>query len=109
MAYDIDQDDRHGGGAAFLVGLLMGAAVGAGLALLYAPKSGRETRDDIKDQAKKAREAAAGQYQHGREKVHQAVDRGKDAYGKARGVVQRTKEDIKTNVQELVGTGTGTS
>jgi gas vesicle protein len=33
---------------AFLKGLLIGGAVGAIIALLYAPKSGKETREDIK-------------------------------------------------------------
>ena len=31
--------------------LLIGAAIGAGIALLYAPKSGRETREAIRDKA----------------------------------------------------------
>lgn len=32
----------------FLTGLLAGAAIGGIIALLYAPKSGKETRDQIK-------------------------------------------------------------
>lgn len=35
--------------ATFLVGFLSGAAIGAGLALLFAPQSGKETREKIKD------------------------------------------------------------
>ncbi len=35
----------------FLIGFLSGAAIGAGLALLFAPQSGKETRDKIKDMA----------------------------------------------------------
>jgi len=31
------------------VGFLFGAAVGAGLALLYAPRTGKETRQKLKD------------------------------------------------------------
>jgi len=34
-----------------VVSFLAGAALGAGLALLYAPKSGRETREQIADLA----------------------------------------------------------
>jgi gas vesicle protein len=33
----------------FLTGLLTGAAIGGILALLYAPKSGKETREQIKN------------------------------------------------------------
>jgi len=32
----------------FLAGVGLGAIIGAGIALLFAPKSGSETRDDIK-------------------------------------------------------------
>ena len=32
----------------FLTGLLAGAAIGGVIALLYAPKSGKETREDLK-------------------------------------------------------------
>jgi gas vesicle protein len=35
-------------GNSFLTGLLTGAAIGGIIALLYAPKSGKETRDQIK-------------------------------------------------------------
>jgi len=49
----------------FLTGLVAGALVGAGIALLYAPQSGEETRkqlkkkaDEVKDKAEKAKEDA---------------------------------------------------
>ena len=35
-------------GNSFLTGLLAGAAIGGIIALLYAPKSGKETRDQLK-------------------------------------------------------------
>lgn len=35
-------------GNSFLTGLLAGAAIGGIIALLYAPKSGKETRDQIR-------------------------------------------------------------
>ena len=58
-----DQDDTpyivierdHGGGVGSFV---LGALVGAGLALLFAPKTGAETQEDIKEQARKLRAAA---------------------------------------------------
>lgn len=40
--------------------LLLGVALGAGLALLFAPQSGEDTRRDIEEQAKRAK-ARAGQ------------------------------------------------
>lgn len=44
-------EDRGSSFGVFLVGLLSGAALGAGLALLFAPQSGKETREKIKDVA----------------------------------------------------------
>jgi gas vesicle protein len=64
--------EGHGAGT-FLAGLAIGALVGAGVALLFAPQSGQETRqrvarrarrlvrdardryDDVKDKARRAR------------------------------------------------------
>jgi gas vesicle protein len=40
--------------------LLIGLALGAGAALLFAPQSGEETRRDIKRRARRAQEAAQG-------------------------------------------------
>jgi gas vesicle protein len=43
--------EKHGGGVG---DFLLGALIGAGVALLFAPKSGLETRNDIKRGARKA-------------------------------------------------------
>jgi gas vesicle protein len=54
------REQRHW--AAFFLGLLIGAAVGAVIAMLTTPKPGREMRDELaeraRDAAEKAREAA---------------------------------------------------
>jgi gas vesicle protein len=62
---DFDEDDEQvivierGGGGNGIGTFLLGAAIGAGLALLFAPKSGAETRADIKRRARKAKDSAA--------------------------------------------------
>jgi gas vesicle protein len=51
-------EHEEGGGRSFAVGLLLGALVGAGLALLFAPQSGEETRRLIRRRTKRlARDA----------------------------------------------------
>lgn len=52
-----------------LVPILAGGIIGAGIALLLAPKSGSETRDDLKQFASSTRES-----------VVTAMDKGKDLY-----------------------------
>jgi gas vesicle protein len=72
---------------AFLVGALSGAAV----ALLYAPKSGRETREFLGEKAREGRARAADAAARGREALNQgretittAIERGREAYQQAR-------------------------
>jgi gas vesicle protein len=62
---EYDEDDEQvivierGGGGPGIGTFLLGAAIGAGLALLFAPQSGAETRADIKRRARKAKDSAA--------------------------------------------------
>jgi gas vesicle protein len=42
---------ENGNGQSFVIGLLAGAVVGAGLGMLFAPKSGSDLRNTITDQA----------------------------------------------------------
>jgi len=41
--------NRNGGGGEFFAGLVIGALVGAGIALIMAPQSGEETRAQLRD------------------------------------------------------------
>jgi len=50
----MNQDSRASGAGLFIAGAVIGGAIGATVALLFAPQSGEETRKDI---AKKAKEA----------------------------------------------------
>ena len=58
----------------FLAGLGFGALMG----VLYAPRSGRETRDAIKNTAQEGTEYLKNRGKEARETVSQWVDRGKD-------------------------------
>jgi gas vesicle protein len=53
-------DDR---GHGFAIGMLTGAMMGAGLALLFAPKAGAELRGDLNDSLASVRDAVARRYQ----------------------------------------------
>jgi gas vesicle protein len=72
---------------AFLLGTLSGAAV----ALLYAPQSGRQTREYLGEKAREGRARAADAAAKGREVLTQgretlstAIERGREAYQQAR-------------------------
>jgi gas vesicle protein len=84
------EDERNWAGGVLLA-FLMGALGGAALALLYAPKSGRETRDYLGEKAREGRARAADAaakgrtvLNQGRETLNNAIERGREAYQQAR-------------------------
>lgn len=91
MAYEYDRFEREEGGGSFLMGLLAGTVLGAGLGMLFAPKAGSELRTQLgtqlADQTGRIREVADQGYQQASEKVSQMVDRGREAYDRARSSV----------------------
>ena len=84
MAYEYDRFEREDGGGSFLMGLLAGTVLGAGLGMLFAPRPGSELRTQLTDQASKLRNTAGGAYSQVGERVTQIVDRGREAYDRAR-------------------------
>jgi hypothetical protein len=71
MARWKDQDSASSG--LFLLGALAGALVGAGVALLMAPKSGVETRRGLSSGFNTARDAAARRYRDLADKASQKL------------------------------------
>ena len=69
----------------FLAGLGFGALLG----VLYAPRSGRETREAIRNTAQEGKEFIKRQGRDAREAMGQWVERGKD-------VVNRQKDQISS-------------
>jgi gas vesicle protein len=80
-----DNDNGVSGLGWFLVGLGVGAVVG----VLYAPKAGKETREDLVASAMDAKERAAVLAQQGRERAAQLAEQGKQQMGE---YVDRGKE-----------------
>lgn len=86
------------GAGSILLAFLLGAVAGAAVALLYAPASGRETREYLGERAEEARAKAAEAAAKGREVLNQgrevlnqgretlttAIERGREAYQQAR-------------------------
>lgn len=72
----------------FLAGLGFGALLG----VLYAPRSGRETRESLMNTAQEGREYVKTRGREARESMNQWVDRGKE-------VVSRGKEQFGSAVE----------
>ena len=89
------KDDGAGAGS-ILLAFVLGAVSGAAVALLYAPATGRETRDYLGDRAREGRDRATDaaakasqMMQQGRETLTTAIEKGREAYQQA-----RTRENV---------------
>ncbi|MBP1751980.1 MAG: hypothetical protein H6Q57_816 [Geobacteraceae bacterium] len=104
-------DERGTSVGTILISFLAGAALGSGLALLFAPKSGREMREQIKDltddavdrireYARDAQEKVKSTYEEGKELVKEkksmissAIEAGKEAMERER---EKVSEELKS-------------
>lgn len=95
----------------FLIGTLIGGIVGASAALLLAPKSGKELRSDISEQAQIAKEKTTAltstAYEKGNEWAQIAKDKSSDiaktVQAQSQQVIEKVKEvanKVKSDAQE---------
>lgn len=94
MADSYDRyENEHGGG--FMMGLLTGTVLGAGLGMLLAPKSGSELRGQIGEQARNLGHKASEQYRRASESAGGWAERGRDVVNQAREAVSRGAEEAR--------------
>jgi gas vesicle protein len=86
---------ENNAGKGILIGFLAGGAIGAILALLYAPKSGKELRSDIKEKA--------DEYLGEAEKyIAEAKDKAKDMINEGKKKSEKLISDAKNKSEELL-------
>jgi gas vesicle protein len=130
--FDRSDNDSNGGGS-FVMGLLTGTVLGAGLGMLFAPKAGAELRNQVREQAgnlantasdgyRRAAETASQYAGRAAETASQYAERGRDMAGdlagRAREAVEKGTEeaqryvrDATSDMKEKIGTpssGSGT-
>ncbi|HXE79355.1 MAG TPA: YtxH domain-containing protein [Vicinamibacterales bacterium] len=76
-----DREEHEGSGASFMMGLLTGTVLGAGLGMLFAPKSGSELRHQLEEKASSLGRTASEQYRR--------------ASDKATGIAEKAREKIE--------------
>lgn len=99
-----DFDTRYnqpGGG--FVTGLLFGAAVGAALGVIFAPRAGADTRRQIAESGKSVRDGALRTYEQAREGANAAVSKARSAYDRGREAFDRTRKDVQNTVEDVAG------
>jgi gas vesicle protein len=94
MADSYDRYEHEGGGG-FMMGLLTGTVLGAGLGMLLAPKAGSELRGQIGEQARNLGDKVSDQYRKASEAASGWAERGREFVGQARDAVSRGAEESR--------------
>lgn len=81
------ENDTEHGHSSFIIGLLTGTMLGAGLAILFAPKGGAALRNQLSEQAGQLANTASEGYRRARATAHEWAEKGLDAYDAAREAV----------------------
>jgi len=86
-----------------LIWFMAGAAIGAGLALLFAPQSGKETREKIKEFSGKVTDDIKEGYEKVSSEAKKSIDQVKNAAEKAvenvKAFVAGAKEGLKREIK----------
>lgn len=104
--YIVIERESGGGFGSFL----LGALVGAGLALLFAPQSGEDTQEELKERARQLRTAAEGRVREAqrtleermdvaRDGVREKVDSVKDAVEAGRQAAREARDDLESKLE----------
>jgi gas vesicle protein len=109
MANGNDRYDNEGaGGGSFVMGLLTGTVLGAGLGMLFAPKAGSDLRNQLSEQAGKVRDTASEGYRRASEAAGDWAEKGRDAVDKARDAVARGADEAQRYAREATGSTSNT-
>ena len=91
-------------GSDVLMAFLIGGVTGAAMALLFAPRSGEETRELISDAAREGARRARDAADRGRELGERAVERGRRLVDEASEVVGRQSERVAEGLEKTART-----
>jgi len=100
--YEYSADTGTGAGT-FLLGMACGAAVGAAVALLMAPKSGAELRSDLAQQADSWKRTASDTYDQAAGQVNRVVERGRRAARDIADSARKSGEDMADSAASTTG------
>lgn len=90
----MSNDDRSGGTAGVVLSFMVGALSGAALAILFAPRSGRETREMLGEKLRETQE-------RGRRAGEQALQKGREAAEDAARYLDRQRDALDRRRERL--------
>ena len=92
----------------FVKGLLIGGLIGAAIGILYAPKSGKETRDQISKKSDEWLVKAKEEYEKSLEKSKKALDSMVEKMKEVQTETVKKAEEVQGKVAAWAETGKGT-
>ena len=87
----------HDEGQSFMLGLVTGAMLGAGLAMLFAPRRGSELRSQLSDAATTVANSASRTYRQATDTATEWAERGREVGGQA---VRKARQAIKKGAEQ---------
>ncbi len=87
------KEESGAGAGAVMLSFLLGGLAGAAVAFLLAPKSGSETRQQIREFAGDVREKAEDYFEQAKQKASATVDKGRDFVEKNRSFVSNAIDE----------------
>jgi len=90
----MENGENKGAVTSFIQGFVAGGLIGAGLALLFAPKSGRELREDIKKKSYELKSDTEELWAEGLKRVERLKDE-----------AEQKLEEAKTKAAEIIEDG----
>jgi gas vesicle protein len=77
-------------------GMIVGSLIGAALGILYAPKSGKATREEIRNSAEELLAKAKKQYEEACKKIEKLTGREKELYAEKK---ERLRKALEAGVK----------
>lgn len=87
-------DDRGGNPAGVILSFLLGGLTGAALAILFAPRSGKETRERLEERLRESAE-------RGKDLKQKVVGRGREILDEASDYVEKQRESLERRKERL--------
>jgi gas vesicle protein len=92
-------NDEGAGSGLVMLAFLVGAAAGAALALLYAPATGRETRELIGEKSREGREKAMALAEKGKQVINEGREKAAALAEKGKQVINDGRETLTTAIE----------
>ncbi len=101
-----EETEFNSSSGSWLLSFILGGLIGAAVALLLAPKSGRQTREQIKDLAEDAKERAEDYYDKAKSQISTAMQKGAEILEQKKAEVESRVSGVKEAYRKATGTTT---